>query len=220
MSAASGPQPTAQSLRAEIAALPNRATPDLRAVRRRASAALKGATADEVRAIAWPLARDPGLRWIGYELIAFHPKAFASVTEGDLEALAQGLQSWGEIDAFGTILTGEAWRAGQASDALFARWAASPDRWLRRLALVSTTRLNPIGTRGDAARTLAICEALVADRDDMVVKGLSWALRVLSLRDRAAVEAFMARHGDRLAPRVRREVGSKLRTGLKTPRRT
>ena len=43
-----------------------------------------------------------------------------------------------------------------------------------------------------AARTLAVCRTLAADRDDMVVKAMSWALRVLSDRDRPAVEAFMA----------------------------
>jgi 3-methyladenine DNA glycosylase AlkD len=60
---------------------------------------------------------------------------------------------------------------------------------------------------------------LVDDRDDMVVKALSWALRELSKADRAAADAFVATHEDALAPRVKREVANKLRTGLKTPRR-
>ena len=68
-----------------------------------------------------------------------------------------------------------------------------------------------------ADRTLAICRALAADRDDMVEKALSWALRVLSRRDRPAVEKFMAEMGDRLPARARREVRNKLVTGLKTP---
>ena len=53
----------------------------------------------------------------------------------------------------------------------------------------------------------------------MVVKAMSWALRELSKHDRAAVEAFVADQGQALAARVRREVATKLRTGLKTPRR-
>jgi len=113
--------------------------------------------------------------------------------------------------------------AGQVPDALIARWARSRDRWWRRAALVSTVPLNlpARGARaeqGDAPRSLAVCELLVADRDDMVVKALSWALRELARRDPQAVRAFVQAHGPDLAARVRREVDNKLRTGLKNPR--
>jgi 3-methyladenine DNA glycosylase AlkD len=60
---------------------------------------------------------------------------------------------------------------------------------------------------------------LIDDRDDMVVKALSWALRELAKRDAAAVEGFLSSNGSTLAPRVIREVRSKLRTGLKNPRK-
>src|SRR5262249_1691891 len=103
--------------------------------------------------------------------------------------------------------------------ALIDGWAGSEDRWLRRSALVATVGLNGRASGpADAARTLAICRTLAADRDDMVEKALSWALRFLSQRDRPAVEAFMAELGDALPARVRREVRNKLTTGLKTPR--
>jgi 3-methyladenine DNA glycosylase AlkD len=92
---------------------------------------------------------------------------------------------------------------------------------LRRAALVSTVPLNnrARGGRGDVSRTLKICRMLIRDRDDMVVKGLSWALRELSKRNPAAVKAFVKRYDRQLAPRVRREVTNKLRTGLKNPHR-
>lgn len=63
-----------------------------------------------------------------------------------------------------------------------------------------------------------ICEMLLEDRDDMVVKALSWALRELSKRDPEAVRKFLRAHENTLAPRVAREVNSKLQTGLKNPR--
>ena len=75
------------------------------------------------------------------------------------------------------------------------------------------------GSTGDAARTLALCERLADDRDDMVVKAVSWALRALSERDPDAVRAFLDAHEDVLAAPVRREVRHKLETGLKNPRR-
>ena len=57
------------------------------------------------------------------------------------------------------------------------------------------------------------------DRDDMVVKAMSWALRELIPHDRLAVETFLEKHEDVLASRVKREVRNKLETGLKNPRR-
>ena len=67
-------------------------------------------------------------------------------------------------------------------------------------------------------KTLMVCEMLVADRDDMVVKALSWALRELSKRDPKAVSKFLREHDGVLAARVVREVNNKLTTGLKNPR--
>jgi len=76
------------------------------------------------------------------------------------------------------------------------------------------------GGTGDTKRTLSVCEMLVHDREDMVVKALSWALRELSKKDPKAVQRFVSAHRPRLAPRVIREVNAKLSTGLKNPRRT
>jgi 3-methyladenine DNA glycosylase AlkD len=72
------------------------------------------------------------------------------------------------------------------------------------------------GGKGAARRTLALCRSLAADRDDTIVKALSWALRSLATRDPVAVRAFLRSHADELHARVKREVTSKLRTGRKT----
>jgi 3-methyladenine DNA glycosylase AlkD len=103
------------------------------------------------------------------------------------------------------------------TDELFVRWAASPDLWWRRAALVSTVAFNvrSQGGKGDSAHTLAICRILASDHEDMVVKGISWALRELVYFDRRAVEGFLMEFDKVLAGRVKREVGNKLRTGLK-----
>lgn len=207
---------TAQALAAEIAALPKRDTPSVRAVRRRWSDALKPAPATDVIALATAHERDAGQtgKWVAYELIRFHKGAFSAIDPGLIQDFARRAASWYAVDALGTILTGPLWARGSLGDGLIGSWSMSPDLWLRRSALVAT-----VGAKADAARTLAICRRLVTDREDMVEKGLSWALRELSKRDRPAVETFMAQMGEALPARVRREVGHKLRTGLKTPRR-
>jgi 3-methyladenine DNA glycosylase AlkD len=58
----------------------------------------------------------------------------------------------------------------------------------------------------------------MTDRDDMVVKAVSWALRELAKKEPKAVEAFVKKHNKQLAPRVLREVRNKLTTGLKNPK--
>ena len=212
---------------ADIAALPQRTTATVRKVRREHSRALKTAdpafVIDLARAL---LARDirngrSGLRWVAYELIRNHKPAFASLDDALLEELGQGMHSWDTVDDFSRTLSGPAWLHGTASDALIHRWATSDDLWWRRAALVSTVALNmrSYGGTGDTPRTMAICDMLAADREDMVRKALSWALRELVWHDPAAVRSFLDAHDHHLAARVKREVRAKITTGLKNPRR-
>ncbi len=161
-------------------------------------------------------------RAMAYEILAYHQGALEGLTPNDVALLGRGMQSWGEVDSFACYVAGPAWREGNIPDRMVEGWARSPDRWWRRAALVSTVPLNnhARGGRGDSARTIRICRLLLRDRDDMVVKALSWALRELSKRDRRAVESFVRSYQEVLASRARREVQNKLHTGLKNPRRS
>lgn len=161
-------------------------------------------------------------RFIAYELIAAHPEALESLTTKTLEQFGAGLNSWETVDTFGLYLAGPAWRKHQVPDSAIKGWARSKDRWRRRAALVATVPLNSKarGGNGDTARTLMICAMLVEDRDDMVEKALSWALRELAKRDPKATLQFLSEHERKLGARVLREVRNKLTTGLKNPRRT
>jgi 3-methyladenine DNA glycosylase AlkD len=152
-----------------------------------------------------------------YEVIEAHPGAIDVLDASSIRRLARGLSDWPGVDTFGCLVAGPAWREGRLGTRQIDSWAASADRWQRRLALVCTVALNvrARGGRVDSARTLRICRLLVADRDDMVVKALSWALRALAQWDRAGVQRFLRTHEGKLASRVRREVGTKLRTGRK-----
>lgn len=161
-------------------------------------------------------------RTLGYILLSRHRAARTSLDGDRIEALGEGMDNWASVDAYCSLVAGPAWLAGRLEDARVKRWARSPDRWWRRAALVSTTALNKkraLGGRGDAARTLALCERLAADRDDMVEKAVSWALRTLAARDPSAVRGFLDVHEEVLAARVLREVRHKLETGRKNPRR-
>lgn len=143
-----------------------------------------------------------------------------SLNSRKLRLLGQGIDSWAAVDTFACYLSGPALREGNISDSTIISWYRSKDRWWRRAAIVSTVPLNnkARGGLGDSERTLAICRLAIDDRDDMVIKALSWALRELAKRDERSVEGFITNNKALLAPRVLREVENKLKTGLKNPK--
>ncbi len=210
----------AEEIDARLQTLSSLKVESVRAVRREFSRRIAGASPQEVIALALRLLDRH--RFVAYELVHHHHAALRSLSERELELFGRGIASWDAVDTFACYLAGPAWRERQVPDALIERWAHSPDRWWRRAALVSTVPLNlkARGGHGDTARTLLICRLLIADRDDMVVKAMSWALRELSRHDPQVVRVFLAEYEGRFAARVVREVQHKLTTGLKNPRRT
>jgi 3-methyladenine DNA glycosylase AlkD len=198
-------------------------TASVRALRRTYSSRLAHAPAQSVIDLALHLLDGPSAvpRFVAYELVCHHRSALRSLGEQELEQFGSGIDSWDKVDTFACYLAGPAWREHQVPDVLLHQWAHSADRWWRRAAVVSTVALNnqARGGTGDTARTLALCALVVEDRDEMVVKALSWALRELSKRDPQAVQRFLTKYEHVLTARVLREVRHKLSTGLKNPRR-
>jgi len=212
----------AEEIAGRLRQLQGRKTPEIRAMRREFSKRLKTAPAGEVMGIAEKLLASPGNhhRLVAYELIYHHRPALSEVTARDLERLGRGISAWDQTDVFGIFLAGPAWNQRQVPDSVIHKWARSSDRWWRRAGLVATVTLNSKswGGRGDVRRTLQVCRMLESDRDPMVVKALSWALRVLAKVEPKAVQRYVTERGPALAALVRREVRNKLTTGLKNPR--
>jgi len=208
---------------ARLRALGTTAAAEVRSLRREFSRRVAHLPDSFVLQLALLLLKRPEFsrRFIAYELVQHHKAAMRSLQAKTLVQLGRGLDSWAAVDTFACYLAGPAWRERQVADQLIHRWARSKDRWWRRAALVSTVPLNnkARGGSGDTRRTLQVCEMLVNDRDDMVVKALSWSLRALAVRDPMSVAEFLSEHQTTLAPRVLREVRNKLRTGLKNPRK-
>jgi len=163
-------------------------------------------------------------------LLHLHPTALQHIRVRDLQTMGSIVDSWGRVDFFCEI-TYTLWRIGRLSDARIRQWALSKNRWWRRSALVTLVMKPPkntpqrkalIKTHGghhDPKRVLPICEMLVTDQDDMVVKAMSWVLRDLSKAHPEAVRDFIKKHKDVLAARVLREVRNKLEYGVKTPKK-
>jgi 3-methyladenine DNA glycosylase AlkD len=213
------PESLADEIAQRVWTLPDQSTDSIRRVQREYSRRLRNAPAAEVLAVAAALVDRQ--RWVAYELLYHYPTRLAGLGIEQAERLGRGINSWDSVDAFARYIAGPAWQQGLIPDEAIHRWAASPDRFWRRAALVATVPLNlrAAGGRGDTARTLEVCRRPVADHDDTIVKALSWALRELAIWDPNAVRAFLATHEDALAARVKREVRDKLETGLNNPAR-
>jgi len=155
--------------------------------------------------------------YVAFELLWKNKNALNMLTLKDIEILGANLDNWVTTDTFSVIVSGWAWRNNQITDKDILNWLKSDNLWWRRAAVVSTVGMNlkSRGGKGDTKRTLMVCEKVVNDREDMIVKAVSWALRELSKSDNTAVENFMNKYDSVLAGRVRREVYSKLNTGRK-----
>lgn len=196
-------------------------TPALRAIRKKISRKIISWDRQIIIEAALALITQNRIhRFIPYELVQNHPAAMERITWSEVEQLGEGMASWSEVDSFGCFVSGPAWATECISDARIKGWAKSADRWRRRAALVSTLALNgrPIA-RDSTRRTLEICRMLISDRDEMVVKAMSWALRRLGTVDPEAARSFVNQHKEQLASLIVREVSRKLDTGRKDGRR-
>ena len=127
------------------------------------------------------------------------------------------MDNWATTDCFSVMISGWAWREYQISDADVLNWLETGNLWWRRAAIVSTVALNlkSRGGKSDSKRTLMICEKVINNREPLIVKALSWALRELSKSDKPAVERFMEKYYSHMAKLARREIYTKLETGRK-----
>jgi len=152
-----------------------------------------------------------------YELLWKNKKVLKSLDHDQILQLGGVLDNWASVDAYSLIIAGWLWREGKLTDQQIMKWLKSENRWMRRVAVVCTVPLNlkSRGGTGDTERTLMVCKKVISDRDDMVIKALSWALRVLSKTDKQAVIDFMEEYQEQLHSRVIREVTAKLETGRK-----
>jgi len=130
------------------------------------------------------------------------------------------VDNWALADGLASTLLGP-WLAANPDDRLDRLWylIAAEDMWIRRVALVATTPIN----RGRASftlpdMTLELIDRVKEERDPMITKAVSWALRVLIKKHADRVSAYLEQNKDVLARHVIREVNNKLRTGLKSGR--
>jgi 3-methyladenine DNA glycosylase AlkD len=154
---------------------------------------------------------------VAYEMIGRDKKLLNALSYEDLIALWRNLDNWASVDHYTVGIYGVLWGRGVVKDHHINKLLKSENFWDRRVAVVSTVALNlrSRGGTGDKLRTLSVCERVVDERQPMIWKALSWALRSLIHWDREAVEAFLEEHEAGMSKQVFREVRHKLDHGTK-----
>jgi 3-methyladenine DNA glycosylase AlkD len=94
-----------------------------------------------------------------------------------LDGLLDDFRSWSHVDHFcGNVMMPLLWKYREETLTLVEEWNHSPVRWKRRASMVIFTR--KVGESGEfTGEVLRLCENLVRDREDIVQKGVGWALK-------------------------------------------
>lgn len=106
------------------------------------------------------------------------------------------INNWDLVDSSAPYIVGPHLVEGDRS--VLDGLARSESLWERRIAILATQHFI---RQNDFSTTLRIAEMLVDDRHDLIHKAAGWMLREVGNRDRAAAEAFLARH-HRTMPRT------------------
>lgn len=182
------------------------AVPEIRALARSAGRDLDR---EEILDLASGLWAEPvhELRMLAALLLAERVEVLEPVDLPLIERLIGESQTWALVDVLAPSVAGPLIdRHPEAAGAL-DEWAAHPDVWLRRAALLA--ELRPLRTGGgDFERFARHADALLADREFFVRKAIGWVLRDTSRHRPDLVR-------DWVAPRTHRMSGVTIREAVR-----
>ncbi|MCF8370609.1 MAG: DNA alkylation repair protein [Bacteroidales bacterium] len=154
---------------------------------------------------------------ISHEFIAKNTPFRKKLSVTQINGLLTGLDNWASVDSFAGYVSGPAWIDHQISTEDIMNWSSQENVWIRRLAIVSCVPLNR-GSKSEIWKrdiTLTLCKDHLTDREAIIHKGISWALRSLVKDHREAVVEFLDENIDSVKAFVRKEVLHKIHTGRK-----
>ncbi len=195
-------------------------TPELRRLARDWKRRQRDADAQEVLTLADSLwngeSRDE--RALGLEILSLHPQVVRDLAPDWFDRWRIEIDNWAVGDILATRILGP-WAAADPGSRLAYLESLIGDRHLysRRLGLVASVPLNRKGP-SHGRWTLRQVDRLIDERDPMITKAVSWALRQMIEHQADAVTEYVESRSGRLAALARREVRNKLTTGRKSGR--
>lgn len=94
-----------------------------------------------------------------------------------LDRLIDHFHGWSDVDYFCIdVMQPLLWRFPEESMTLHETWAGAENKWRRRSSVVTFTR--KVGESGQFVdQVFALCDKLIWDPEDLVQKGVGWALK-------------------------------------------
>lgn len=128
---------------------------------------------------------------IGLFILNKFPATYSPDRFKDLDRLIRCLHGWSKVDAFsGSLLREILFLHPNELMQLIRTWNVDPDLWLRRMSVVVFTRkVAKSGAFTDFA--LEMCDNLLDAPEDLVQKGVGWALKDLMQADRERIKAYV-----------------------------
>jgi len=135
-----------------------------------------------------------GEGWLGHSAIyvlALSVRELGPQHFGRLDQMADRFTGWSHVDDFCIAVLQPLLLAHRVETlTLLERWNRSPNRWKRRASVVAFVR--KVGESGEfTEEALRLCENLVGDSEDLVQKGVGWALKDVMRGDPERVLAYV-----------------------------
>lgn len=130
-------------------------------------------------------ARYIAYRWVSRSIKKFEPR--------HLKVFEQWLREytfdWADCDFLCTKIIGEFFVLHPDKIPVVFKWAKLKDEFMRRGAAVSL--IVPVKRLGTLAECLAVADSLIADKRDLVQKGMGWLLKVAAEFHRSEVVDYL-----------------------------
>jgi 3-methyladenine DNA glycosylase AlkD len=113
----------------------------------------------------------------GNSVLSLSTKELSPSDYSYLDEHLNHFRGWGPTDDFCiNVLQPLLWKYPEQTLALIRDWNRSENTWKRRASVVVFTR--KVGASGKFTRqALELCENLLRDKEDLVQKGVGWALK-------------------------------------------
>ena len=141
------------------------------------------------------------------EILMFRAKLLAPEDAALVERMIRESRTWALVDSLSTAVMGEMVQRHPALTAVLDRWAADPDFWVRRAAMLSL--LVPLRQgKGDFERFTGYADTMLEDKEFFIRKAIGWILRATGRRTPDRVH-------DWLLPRAARASGLTVREAVR-----
>lgn len=147
---------------------------------------------DGVLALAGQLWSEPvhELRLAAVELLSMRVAVLESADLPLVELLLRGSRTWALVDHLAEKVAGGIVERDPAAATALDRWAADPDFWLRRSALLAL--LGPLRAGcGDVERFSRYADAMLDEREFFIRKAIGWVLRDIGRRRPELVDHWL-----------------------------